>query len=101
MKYGKIKKFIAIMALVALLLVAFATPALAHDGVGGDEYAAADVMLIFAMAFVVMGGIGIIYAWQNGEFRNPEKAKYSMLEMALVDEEGEDLEKYATTEVQY
>lgn len=101
MKYGKLKKLLTILALVALLLLTFVTPALAHEGVGGDEYAAADVMLIFALGFVVMGGIGILYAWNNGEFRNPEKAKYTMLEMSLIDENGEDLDKYATTEVQY
>lgn len=95
------RKLLLIIGLVVTLTLFFVTPAFAHDGVGGDEYAAADVMWIFAMFFVVMAILGIFYSWYNGELRNPEKAKYTMLEMALTDEDGNDLDQYATTEVQY
>lgn len=93
----KIKLFIStLLSAVGLLL--FTLPASAHDGVGGDELAAADSMLILAVAFVVMTAIGIYMSWRNGEFRHPEAAKRSMLEMALADEDGDDLDKYALTE---
>ncbi len=95
------RKFLLTTVLVIALLLVFVTPALAHDGVGGDEYAAADVMWVFALGLFAMAGVGMLFSWHNGEFRRPEKAKYDMLEMALTDENGDDLEKYVTTEVQY
>ena len=94
------RKMLVVTITVMLLLVAFATPALAHDGVGGDELAAADAMLQVAMVFFVLTGLGIIWAVRNGEFRDPEGTKYDMLNTALVDDDGQDLEKYVTIEVQ-
>ncbi len=93
----KRKLFIA-MTLVATLVLFFAVPASAHEGVGGDELAAADSMLMIAMLFTVMTGIGILYSWHNGEFRNPEEVKRRMIELASLDEDGQDLEQYALTE---
>jgi Zn-dependent protease with chaperone function len=95
------RKLLTITGLVIALTIIFVTPAFAHDGVGGDELAAADVMWVFGMAFFAMALIAILYSWHNGEFRNPEKAKYTMLEMGLLDEDGEDLDQYVTTEAQY
>jgi uncharacterized membrane protein len=95
-----VRKLFSILVLVALLMIVFATPALAHDGVGGDELAVADSMLIVGAAFFVMSGFGLIYSIQNGEYRNPEKTKRDMLRLALRDENGEDLDKYVTVEEQ-
>jgi nitrogen fixation-related uncharacterized protein len=82
------------------MMLAFASPAFAHDGVGGDELAAADSMLIVAGVFVVMAGLGILWSIRNGEFRNPEGIKFNMLKTALFDEDGNDLDKYITIEDQ-
>ncbi len=95
------RKLILIFALMLTLGLLFVTPALAHDGVGGDELAAADVMWVFAIGIAATGGIGLYLSFSNGEFRHPEKAKYSMLEYALVDENGEEVDKYAETELQF
>lgn len=94
------RKISVVLITVMLLLAAFATPALAHDGVGGDELAVADAMLQVAVVFFVLTGLGIIWAVRNGEFRDPEGTKIEMLNSALVDEDGQDLEKYVTVEVQ-
>ncbi len=93
------KHKLALSSIIALVLtLALAFPALAHDGVGGDELAASDSMLIVAVLFVLMTGIGILMSWNNGEFKNPEAIKRMMLEMALTDDDGDDLDKYALTE---
>ncbi len=94
------RRLLTVIVTLGLLLAVFVTPALAHDGVGGDELAAADIMLVVAACFFVIGGLGILYSARNGELRDPEGAKYTMLESTLVDEEGEDIEKYITIEVQ-
>ncbi len=92
----KRKLFFSTLTVLALLL-ALSVPALAHDGVGGDELASADSMFIVAMIFVMMTGIWIIFSWRNGEFRNPEQIKRQALEMSLL-EDGEDVSDYAITE---
>jgi len=97
MKY----KLFTVLALVMALTLLLVTPALAHDGVGGDEYAAADAMWVFALAFVAMAGVGILFSFTNGEFRHPEKIKYIMLERAMVDDDGDEIDQYAITEAQY
>ncbi len=94
------RKLFTALGLVVLLMVMFVTPAFAHDGVGGDELAAADSMLVVAAAFFIMAGLALLYSIRNGELRNPEGAKYEMLMAALVDEDGDDLEKYVTIEEQ-
>lgn len=94
------RKLVTVLGLVLIMLLAFASPAFAHDGVGGDELAAADSMLIVAGVFVVMAGLGILWSIRNGEFRNPEAVKFSMLKTALYDEDGNDLDKYVTIEEQ-
>ena len=91
---------ILLSAACLALALWFATTSVAsaHDGVGGDEYAAADIMLIVAMMSFLMAGLAIIWSVRNGEFRNPEDIKRRMLDLALTDEDGDDLEKYVTTE---
>ncbi|HEX2913928.1 MAG TPA: hypothetical protein VH186_24200 [Chloroflexia bacterium] len=93
----KRKLLISSLTCLVLMLI-LVVPASAHEGVGGDEYAAADIMLMVAMLFAAMTGIGVMISWYNGEFRNPEQIKMQMLEMALLDDDGEDLEQYALTE---
>ncbi len=85
------------LAALALTLV-LALPAFAHDGVGGDEYASADIMLVVAVGFMVFTGIMVMISWHNGEFHNPEQIKRQMLQMALTDEDGDELDQYALTE---
>lgn len=93
------KRKLVISTILGLLLtILMGVPALAHEGVGGDEYAAADSMLVVAVLFILMTGIGVMLSWYNGEFRNPEQIKRRMLEIALLDEDGDDLDKYALTE---
>jgi amino acid permease len=77
--------------LLTLLLI---VPALAHENVGGDELAGADIMLVIALVFFTMTGIFIIFSVQNGELRNPEGIKYQMLQVASFDEQGQDLEDF-------
>lgn len=93
----KRKLSIALLSVVALVLV-FTVPAFAHEGVGGDELASADSMLIIAMIFVLMTGLGVMWSWANGELKNPEAIKNQMLLDALLDEDGDELDKYALTE---
>jgi hydrogenase/urease accessory protein HupE len=93
-----VKAAIASVLSIGLLVVIGGT-ALAHDGVGGDEYASADIMWIFMVAFIVMTSILMFMSWRNGEFNDPEGIKITMLQNAALDDiTGEDLEKYALTE---
>lgn len=94
MKYKVAISSFLILALLALMTL----PASAHEGVGGDELAAADSMWIVAVLMVLITGIGVMFSWHNGEFRNPERIKITMLEMGLTDETGDELDKYALTE---
>jgi hypothetical protein len=93
----KRKLLISLLGVVALMLV-LTVPAFAHEGVGGDELASADSMLIIAMIFVLMTGMGIMWSWANGELKNPEQIKNQMLLDALLDDDGEELDQYALTE---
>jgi amino acid permease len=77
-----------------LLTLLVVVPAFAHENVGGDELAGADVMLVLALMFFTMTGLCIIFSVQNGELRNPEAIKYQMLQVASIDEQGQDLEEY-------
>ena len=95
------RKLIALGTLIILLGVVFAPTALAHDGVGGDEYAAADIMLMAALFTFVAAAFAMMYSISNGEFKNPEETKRRMLELATIDEDGNDVEMYVSTEEQY
>ncbi len=92
------RKILISITLVMTMLLTVALPASAHDGVGGDEYAAAGPMLVVAILFVIITAIGIMFSWYNGEFRNPEEIKRRMLELSAMDEDGEDVTQYALTE---
>src|SRR4051794_2950065 len=63
-------------------LAALATPAFAHDNLGGDETSMALAMFMFATAIAATGAFCIWWAWRTGQFRNIEEAKYAMLENA-------------------
>lgn len=93
----KRKVVISLLCVVAMMMI-FVVPASAHEGVGGDELADADSMLIIAMIFVLMTGFGVMWSWANGELKNPEAIKSQMLLDALLDEDGDELDKYALTE---
>jgi nitrogen fixation-related uncharacterized protein len=71
-----------ILAAVSLGLALAPSPAWAHDGVGGDELAVANWMLVGAVITIVMGILAGIWAAKNGQFNNVEASKYSMLEMS-------------------
>jgi nitrogen fixation-related uncharacterized protein len=92
------RKVVVSLLLVVVLMMVFTAPASAHEGVGGDELAEASDMLIIAMIFVLITGIGVMWSWANGEFKNPEAIKNQMLLDALLDEDGDELDKYALTE---
>lgn len=93
----KRKVVISLLCVVTMLLI-FVVPASAHEGVGGDELADADSMLIIAMIFVLMTGLGVMWSWANGELKNPEAIKNQMLLDASLDEDGDELDRYALTE---
>lgn len=80
------------------MMMIFIAPASAHEGVGGDELADADSMLIVAMIFVLMTGMAVMWSWANGELKNPEAVKTQMMLDALLDEDGDELDLYALTE---
>ncbi len=92
------RKFLLSIVTVITLSLALALPVSAHDGVGGDEYAAADSMLVVAILFIAITGIGLLISYLNGEFHHPEQIKRRMIEMAVRTEMGEDVEQYALTE---
>lgn len=85
---------ITVLALSVLLI----SPALAHEGVGGDELASADIMLILALIFFAITSMWIIFSIKNGELRNPEAIKFQMLQVASFDDDGSDLEQYVLAE---
>lgn len=92
------RKILISLVCVAVMMVVFIAPASAHDGVGGDELAEASDMLLIAIVFMLMTGLGVMWSWANGEFKNPEAIKNQMLLDALLDEDGDELDKYALTE---
>jgi cbb3-type cytochrome oxidase maturation protein len=67
---------------VALAMLALASPAFAHDNLGGDELAMAFWMFSFSVAIALTGGFCLWWAARTGQFRNIEEAKYRMLEDA-------------------
>lgn len=92
------RKVVISLFIVAVMMMMFIAPASAHEGVGGDELAEAGDMLLIAMIFVLMTGLGVMWSWANGELKNPEAIKNQMLLDALLDEDGDELDKYALTE---
>jgi hypothetical protein len=73
-------RIVLLSGAIALALVP--TQALAHDGLGGDELAVANWMLVGALITILMGILAGIWAWRNGQFNNVEASKYSMLELS-------------------
>ncbi len=92
------RKIVISLLCVAVMMMIFIAPASAHEGVGGDELADADSMLIVAMIFVLMTGMAVMWSWANGELKNPEAVKTQMMLDALLDEDGDELDLYALTE---
>ncbi len=80
------KKQIVLMKLFwglgAFLLAAMPTIASAHDGVGDDELAVANWMLVGAIVTIVLGVFMGLWAARSGQFNNVEESKYKMLEHA-------------------
>jgi nitrogen fixation-related uncharacterized protein len=71
-----------VLVLGALTLALVPSQALAHDNVGGDELAVASWMLVAAIVTVVIGILWAIWAAQDGQFKNIEASKYTMLDTA-------------------
>jgi len=57
------------------------TPVFADDRPDGSEMATAASMMVVIVLFFVVAVIGIWFAWNNGEFAEPEESKYEMLAM--------------------
>jgi hypothetical protein len=83
-----------LVGMAAVAVLASATPALADDRPDGAELATAGGMMAVIMLFFAAAGLGIWWAWRNGEFEEPEEVKYEML--GLVEDEPDywDLGKH-------
>jgi nitrogen fixation-related uncharacterized protein len=72
----------AFLGLGMLMLALVPTQAMAHDNLGGDEFAVANWMLVAAIVTIVIGVLWAIWAISTGQFHNIESSKYTMLESA-------------------
>ncbi len=57
------------------------TPVFADDRPDGSEMATAASMMVVITLFFIVAVVGIWWAWNNGEFAEPEETKYEMLAM--------------------
>ena len=67
---------------ILLLVAALATPAAAHDNLGGDELAMAYWMFVFAVLIAVSGVVILWWGFRSGQFSGIEDPKYRMLDDA-------------------
>ncbi len=65
-----------------LVLLSQATPAAAHDNLGGDEMSMALTIFITGCVLITGAAIAVFWAWRTGQFNNVEQAKYDMLKNA-------------------
>ncbi|HMA38163.1 MAG TPA: cbb3-type cytochrome oxidase assembly protein [Chloroflexia bacterium] len=65
-----------------LLLLSNATPAAAHDNLGGDEMSMAIAIFIVGCMTIVGAALAILWGIKTGQFSDVERAKYTMLENA-------------------
>ncbi len=77
---------LAILSTLAMLgALGAIAPAFADDRPDGAELATAFGMLVVIMIAFAAAGLGMVWAHRNGEFQEPEEAKYQML--AMVEDE--------------
>jgi nitrogen fixation-related uncharacterized protein len=74
-----------------LVLLSQATPAAAHDNLGGDEMSMAIAIFIAGCVLIAGASLAVLWAWRGGQFSNVEQAKYDMLKNA---EDLDDLPFY-------
>jgi nitrogen fixation-related uncharacterized protein len=65
-----------------LVLLSQATPAAAHDNLGGDEMSMAITIFITGCVLIAGASLAVLWAWRTGQFSNVEQAKYDMLKDA-------------------
>jgi hypothetical protein len=65
-----------------LVLLSQATPAAAHDNLGGDEMSMAITIFITGCVLIAGASLAVLFAWRGGQFSNVEQAKYDMLKNA-------------------
>ena len=65
-----------------LVLLSQATPAAAHDNLGGDEMSMAITIFITGCVLIAGASLAVLWAWRTGQFSNVEQAKYDMLKSA-------------------
>jgi len=75
-----------------LILLSQATPAAAHDNLGGDEMSMAIAIFIAGCVLIAGASLAVLWAWRGGQFNNVEQAKYDMLKNA---EDLDDLLPFA------
>jgi hypothetical protein len=78
-----------------LVLLSQATPAAAHDNLGGDEMSMAIAIFIAGCVLIAGASLAVLWAWRGGQFNNVEQAKYDMLKNA---EDLDDLLPFAAPE---
>jgi nitrogen fixation-related uncharacterized protein len=78
-----------------LVLLSQATPAAAHDNLGGDEMSMAIAIFIAGCVLIAGASLAVLWAWRGGQFNNVEQAKYDMLKNA---EDLDDLLAFAAPE---
>jgi cbb3-type cytochrome oxidase maturation protein len=64
---------------VFLVLSSVATPALAHDNLGGDEMSMAIAIFIAGVVTISGAAFALLWAARCGQFNDVESAKYAML----------------------
>ena len=65
-----------------LVLLSQATPAAAHDNLGGDEMSMAIAIFLTGCVLIAGASLAVLWAWRSGQFSNVEQAKYDMLKNA-------------------
>ena len=65
-----------------LVLASAASPAFAHDNLGGDEFSMAYTIFIVGVVLVAGASLAVIWAVRTGQFKDVERAKYDMLKNA-------------------
>jgi len=78
-----------------LVLLSQATPAAAHDNLGGDEMSMAIAIFVAGCVLIAGASLAVLWAWRGGQFSNVEQAKYDMLKNA---EDLDDLLAFAAPE---
>ncbi len=80
---ARLRLFLLLVGLGALLMLVIPAPAFAHENIGGgDELAVSNWMLVFAFVITVTALLGGLWAFRAGQLTNIEDSKFSMLELS-------------------